>query len=99
VERVNTEKSPIETLRYVKRMDSVQSELEDMIGQACLVDGCSLDQDLKFEKLDFVGLGLPIVQDLPRLSAVKLTIKQFCKEIYPSRKADIKAAMNALRDG
>ncbi|QJB57763.1 hypothetical protein [Pseudodesulfovibrio sp. zrk46] len=98
VERVNTELSPSSTLRYVKRMDTEQSEREDVIGLACLTDGCGLDNDLKFDGIDFNGLNLPVVQDLPRISSVKEAIKDFCKEIYPARKQDITIAMNALRE-
>lgn len=99
VERLNTTKAPSGVLRYVKRMDVHQAELEDVLGQACLMDGCDMDIELEFSPVDFDGLGLPVVQDLPRLSLVKPLIKQFCKERYPSRKQDIKVAMDALRDG
>lgn len=99
VERVNTEMSPSGTLRYVKRMDPEQSEREDVIGAACLTEGCGLDADLEFQGVDFKGLNLPVVQDLPRLSMVKPAITQFCKRIYPSRKQDILSSMHALREG
>lgn len=99
IERVNTNLSPSGALRYVKRMDTVQVERENMIGQACLLEGCGLDEDLKFEPIDFDALELPVVQDLPTITKVKPAIKQFCKEIYPSRKEDIQRAMASLRDG
>jgi len=99
VENINSGMSPSATLRYVKRMDGEQAMLEDVIGQACIMEGCALDTDLKFEPVDFDGLKLPIVQDLPRLSAVKPAIVHFCKDIYPSHKQGIEDAMRALRDG
>lgn len=99
VERINSSRSPSGTLRYVKGMDPVQMGREKILGEACLIEGCSLDRDLAFVPLDFKVLGLPIVQDLPRLSDVKEGIRQFCKEIYPSRKDDIAEAMTFLRDG
>ncbi len=99
VERVNANQSPTGMLRYVKRMDTEKCEREDMIGQACLLEGGELDSDLKFSSIDFEGQELPVVQDLPSLVKVKPLIKDFCKEIYPSRKEDIKRAMASLRDG
>ncbi len=99
VVRVNESISPSGALRYVRAMDPVQVERENMIGQACLIEGCGLDADLKFSPIDFDGLGLAVVQDLPSLFKVKPQIRLFCKEIYPSRKQDIQDAMAALRDG
>lgn len=98
IDSVNRTMSPSEILRYIKGMDVEQAERERFMGEACLIEGCALDTDLKFEPLDFEGLDLPVVQDLPRLEIVKPAIKDFCKEIYPSRKQDIKAAMMSLRD-
>lgn len=99
VVRVNENMTPSGALRYVKRMDIGQAEREDMIGAACLLDGCELDEDLKFKPVDFESLQLPVVQELPRLSDVKFAISTFCKTIYPSRKEDIERAMASLRDG
>jgi len=99
VERVNSSRSPSGTLRYVKGMDPVQMEKEKILGEACIIEGCGLDRDLEFKPIDFDAINLPVVQDLPRLNMVKDTIRQFCKEIYPSRKEDIAQAMAFLRDG
>lgn len=99
VDRINKDMSTTGTLRYVKRMDPVQSELELAIGEACLIEGCDLDEEMKFTPIDFEGIQLPVVQDLPPLSKVKPVIIDFCKEIYPSRKEDIKKALLFLRDG
>lgn len=96
VDKVNRTMSPSETLRYVKKMDVEQSDRERLIGDACLVDGCSLDVDLKFQPIDFEGLKLPLIQDLPRLDQVKPAIREFCRSIYPDRKQDMKDAMNRL---
>lgn len=99
VGRVNKTLSPSATLRYIKKMDPDQVERENVMGEACLIDGCELDTDLRFAPIDFDALKLPVVQDLPRLDAVKPAIRQFCKEIYPTRKNDIIKAMASLRDG
>lgn len=99
VERINSNRSPSGTLRYVKGMDPVQMEKEDILGAACLLDGCTIDDELNFSPIDFDAIGLPVVQDLPALGKVKGGIKQFCKEIYPSRKKDIAEAMALLQNG
>lgn len=99
VKRINENVSATGALRFVKRMDPEQSEREDMIGAACLIDGCGLDEAMKFTPIDFEALELAVVQDLPRLSKVKSVIRQFCKEIYPSRKDDIKRVVESMRDG
>jgi len=96
IDKVNRTMSPNETLRYVKKMNIEQAERESLIGEACLMDGCGLDLDLKFELLEFEKMDLPVVQDLPRLEAVKPAIKVFCKSIYQVRKQDIIIAMGAL---
>lgn len=99
INHANEGLSPSGTLRYVKKMDTVQSERESVMGEACLVDGCSLDQDLKFTPIDFSGLGFPVLSDLPPLKEVKPAIKAFCNKIDPSRKQEIKDVMESLRDG
>jgi len=96
IDKVNRTMSPSETLRYVKKMDIRQSDRERLIGEACLVDGCALDIDLKFKPIEFKKLGLPVVQDLPRLDQVMPAIKEFCRSIYPERKQDMINAMNLL---
>lgn len=98
VERVNGGMSPSGALRYLKTMDPVRVEQEKMIGEACLVEG-AIDKELLFLPIDFEALSLPIVQDLPALYKVKPLIKEFCEQIYPSRKHDVQAAMAGLRDG
>lgn len=97
--RVNENLSPSGTLRYVKGMDPTQVAKEKILGEACLIEDCALDRDLRFEPIDFAALELPVVQDLPSLRTVKCAICDFCKAIYPSRKADILKAMISLRDG
>lgn len=99
VERVNSDMTPSGTLRYVKKMDPVQSEREKVMGQACLVDGCGLDKDLQFAFIDFKGLGFPELNELPPLDEVRPSIKEYCKQIDPSRRQEIKDVMEALRDG
>lgn len=97
VERVNKNVSTTGALRFVKRMDPEQAEREDMIGSACLLEGCDLDEEMKFSPIDFDELKLPVVQDLPRLSMVKRAIKQFCKESYVDRKHEIKEVIESMR--
>jgi len=99
VNRVNCSMSPSGALRYVKEMDPSRIEQEKILGEACLMEGGALDRDLAFTPIDFNGLDLPVVQDLPRLNEVKDVIRKFCEEIYPSRKEDIARAMNFLRNG
>lgn len=98
VERLNNDQVPSKTLRYVKQMDTEGAERSRIIGEPFLQEGCSLDCELKFEPVDFKALKLPFVQDLPELYKVKPQIKQFCKEIYPSRKSDMRNAMQSLQD-
>lgn len=96
IKQVNEQTSPSSTLRYVKAMDPEQVEREKMIGEGCLQNGCSLDNDLKFSPIDFSGLGLPIVQDLPPLRKVREGIIVFCRELYSRRAGDIRQAMHDL---
>lgn len=99
IRRLDNVMSPSGLLRYVKSMDPIQTEREKIMGDACLIEGCTLDTDLRFTPIDFEGLELPIVQDLPAFTMVKPAIRQFCKGIYPSRKQDIMKAMAILQDG
>lgn len=96
VERVNNRLSPSGTLRYVKGMDTEQIERERLIGEVCLLEGCSLDKDLQFKPIDFDSLNLLVVQDLPRLDEVKAAIRLFCKEVYRTRRQDIQHALAIL---
>ena len=96
--KVNDNMSPSGTLRFVRNMDPAQVAREDILGEACLVEGCGMDRDLRFEKIDFGELDLPLVQDLPPLRLVKNGIHEFCRGMYPARKKDMVKAMSMLRE-
>lgn len=99
VEYQNREMSPSRALRYVKQMDIDSAERGRLMGDPFLQEGCSLDCELEFKPVDFEGAGFPEFQDLPELFKVKAMIRRFCKEIYPSRKQDMKKSMQSLLDG
>jgi hypothetical protein len=96
VSRVNRNRAPTGTLRYVKGMDPVQAEREKIMGDVSYVDGGSLDQSLRFASIGFDELGLPEMQDLPPLSAVKDEIKSFGKALYRTRRKEARQAMKEL---
>lgn len=98
-DHVNSKLSPSGVLRYVKKLDTVQAEREKVFGQACLIEGCSLDTELTFSRIDFSALGFPELSDLPPLKDVKKAIGQYCKKECPSRKAEVKNVLKAWRDG
>ncbi|QGY41322.1 hypothetical protein GM415_14700 [Pseudodesulfovibrio cashew] len=99
VDQVNRVMSPSETLRYVKAMDPELAEKELFIGESCRLDECSLDEDLKFKPLDFDGLGLPVVQDLPRLAEVKPAIRDFCWQMFPGRVDEVRSVLQRMLVG
>lgn len=99
IERVNGNMSPSGALRYVKGMDPSQVSKEKIMGECCLIEGCSLDTDLCFRPIDFAAQGLPVVQDLPPLRKVRQSIGDFCKAVCPARKKDVAEAMTRLRGG
>jgi hypothetical protein len=96
VSRVNRNRAPTGTLRYVKGMDPVQAEREKILGDVTYVDGGGLDQSLRFVPVGFEQLGFPEMQDLPPLSAVKDEVKAFGKTLYRARKGEARQAMKEL---
>jgi len=95
IEKVN--RRPVcNALQYVKSMDPVKLQHERLMGDLECGGAEALNRDLLFAPIDFDGLGLPVVQDLPSLYKVKGAIKAFCSSIYPARKDDIRRAMDSL---
>lgn len=86
------------TLKFIKTMDPEQMQHEGMMGQA--VKGADhIDQDMRFSPVDFDGLELPDMQDLPALYVVRDPIKHFCSGLYKERRDDIAGAMRSLLIG
>jgi len=98
VERVNNALPPSSALEYVKQMDTVQMERENIMGEACDVQGCALDRDLRFQPVDFEAYELPVVQDLPALKSVQPAIVSFSREIYSDRKADVLDLLESIKE-
>ena len=94
IDKVNRQ-SVGSALQYVKGMDPDHLRQEGLMGDMTS-GGNGLDGDLRFTPIDFLGLGLPEVQDLPSLYKVREAIKAFCVRIYPDRKEDILRAMESL---
>lgn len=98
VEQVNSSLPPSRALEYVKQMDTVQIEREKIMGEACEVEGCALDRDLRFQPIDFEAYKLPVVQDLPSLESVRPAIASFCRDIFPDRRADILELLEPIKE-
>lgn len=98
IAQVNEQMSPSNALRYVKEMDPVQVEREKTLGQGCLSEGCSLDNDLRFTPIDFKSLGLLVIQDLPPLRRVREAINVFCRSVYQTRTEEVQDAMDDLKE-
>ncbi|MFH1912833.1 MAG: hypothetical protein ABIK45_00970 [Pseudomonadota bacterium] len=96
VVRVNHNRTPACTLRYVKAMDPVSAERERLIGDVSYVDGGELDQTLRFAPVCFDELGLPEIQELPPLREVGGLIGQMCRSLYRERSDEARAAMADL---
>jgi hypothetical protein len=94
--RVNRNRAPTGTLRYVKDMDPVQMEQERVMGDVSFVDGGTLDADLRFSPVAFADRGLPVVQELPAASTVKGVIRAFAKELFRNRPQEARLAMKSL---
>lgn len=94
MERVN--KTTVSgALKFIKTMDPEQMQHEGMMGEA--VKGADhIDRDMQFTRIDFQGLGLPVVQELPPLYSVRASIKDFCLKLYKKRKEDVAEAMRSL---
>ena len=85
-------------LHFIKTMDPEQMQHEGMMGQA--VKGTDhIDRDMSFTPIDFEGLGLPVVHELPALYAVREAIKGFCAELHKKRRDDTAEAMRSLLNG
>ncbi|MEF2229521.1 MAG: hypothetical protein V3571_01195 [Pseudodesulfovibrio sp.] len=95
IDKVNR-RSVCNALQYIKSMDPDKMRHERVMGDIECAGGDALNQDLQFAPIDFEGLGLPVVQDLPSLYKVRDAIKAFCADIYPARREDIRRAMDSL---
>lgn len=94
--RVNRNRTPTGTLRYVKDMDPASAERERIIGDVSYVDGEGLDKALRFVPVGFDELGLPEVQELPPLREVGSEIGRMCRALYRQRPDEARAAMADL---
>ncbi len=94
---VNNRISPTGMLRYVKGMDPDATERQRVMGGSCLPEGGELDKDMCFSPIDFDGLELPVVQELPSAEKVREQIRTFCDELYARRGKEIDPLVDALR--
>ena len=82
-------------LQFIKTMDPEQMQQEGIMGETA--KGAErIDQDMHFSPMDFEGLGLPVVHELPALYSVREAIKVFCSKLYKERREDIAGAMQSL---
>ena len=96
IRKVNTDNSTTSVLRHFRNMDPEQVEREDMLGGACLVEGCALDQDMHFRPIDFLGYRLPEMRDLPPLSKVRDSIRRFTRQHHAGNEDALARAVRAL---
>jgi len=99
VERVNRNRTPTGTLRYVKGMDPVSAERERLIGDVSYMDDGALDNDLRFAPVGFDGLGLPEIQELPPLREAADRIGRVSRALYGERPDKARSAMADLLIG
>jgi len=97
IDKVNNNITTTGILRKFREMSPDQVEREDTIGGVNLQDGSGLDKDLCFIPIDFEGYELPVVHDLPPVDIVRTTIRKFCGELYPARKAEALQALAVLQ--
>jgi len=91
---VNTSQAPSTVLAYCRSMDVLESEKENCTGGLVGEDICKIDKELAFAPVDFKGLGLPVLPDLPPLNDVQDSLDRLSESIYSARSED---AMRALR--
>lgn len=96
VVRVNRNRTPTGTLRYVKGMDPVKAEQERLIGDVSYVDGGALDAAMRFAPVEFGRQGLPEIQDIPPVGEVAARLGRLCRTIYAERPDEARAAMRDL---
>ncbi|MUM78458.1 hypothetical protein GKC30_12515 [Pseudodesulfovibrio sp. F-1] len=96
VGRVNRNRTPTGTLRYVKGMDPVNAERERLIGDVSYMDDGALDNDLRFAPVEFEILGLPEIQELPPLREAAGRIGRMSRALFGDRPGEAQAAMNDL---
>lgn len=97
VDKVNEDMAPSEALRYIKNMDPEYVAKENLVNPCLPTDGCSLDGDLKFGRLDFDSFGLMEIQELPHTVKVAPEIKAFCKSVYSGKKEEIGVVLDRIR--
>ena len=97
IKKSNEGLSTTAILRYVKGMDPLLAEREQIMGDVCLMEGCELDKEMCFTPLDFEKLDLPIVQNLPSPASVEKPLRVFCNHIMDTRKEDVAKALSSLR--
>lgn len=97
IRKINTENSTTAVLRRFRDMDPEQVERENILGEACLVEGCDLDRDMHYRPIDFLGYHLPEVCELPPLNKVRGRIRRFSRKRYEGRREGVALAIKALR--
>jgi hypothetical protein len=96
IHKANNERSVSTVLREVKRLDPVQMEREEMLGDVVYGDGCGKDPDMCFVPIDFDGYQFPEVEELPSPKEVKPAVKRFCSRLYAERKDAVREAIDVF---
>ncbi|WP_316900638.1 hypothetical protein [Pseudodesulfovibrio indicus] len=99
IRKANEESSVTSVLREVKRLNPVQMEREQIMGDIYLKEGCGLDNDMCFVPIDFKGYQFPDVADLPPMNDVREPLENFCAELYARRREEARQAMKELVGG
>ncbi len=94
IEKLNTEMTPSSVLQFARDIGSA-----DQPGQGLLTNSLgaeSLDNSLKFQKIDFAALGLWKAPALPPVEACEQAIRRFCSDYYKQSGPQIKKVLADL---
>lgn len=94
IDKINR-RSVTGALQYVKNMDPDHARQERLMGDTDS-QGETLNHDMEFVPIDFAGIGLPVVPELPPLYKVKEKIKAFCGRVWALRREEAVRAMESL---
>ncbi len=96
IDKVNSNTSPSDVLKFAKSLDHETVEKEKITG--CVGPECAvIDCQMAFKPIDLGKFGLPDFPELPSGSDSRSFLNDFCAQMYAENKMQVKELLKELR--
>lgn len=96
VHKVNENLTPSGVMQYVKTFNPESASRENIVGASDNGYAESLDKSMRFQPVDFAGLGLRELPELPPAEEVEAPIREFCGRLAGERPAEVDELLRDL---